>query len=69
MGFDKFMDANQGIFLPPCNFCRHKLVGLRCKAFTEIPKAILVGDIPHLKPLKNQGNNKVFWAVKSEMIK
>ena len=38
------------IQIASCYQCKHKLDGLRCKAFEKIPSEIIKGDNDHRKP-------------------
>jgi len=53
--------ANKMTFNSPiCNKCKNHVLGLKCKAFAEIPDEILSGENNHSKPLNNQNNNIIF---------
>ena len=45
---------------PHCNECKHHIDGLKCKAFDEIPLAILAGEDKHLVRINGQTGDFVF---------
>ena len=56
----KFVSKDYIGHLPICNKCKHRIIGIECKAFDVIPDEILGGDNNHSKPLPDQKNNIVF---------
>jgi len=56
---DIIVDYNP-FYLPICNNCKNWLGELECKAFTEIPKPILLGKNNHSKPYPGQKGDFVF---------
>ena len=43
-----------------CVLCKNYIGELKCLAFSEIPKEILLDENDHSKPLPNQDNDIVF---------
>jgi hypothetical protein len=49
-----------------CLKCKNYLSDLRCLAFNEIPKEILLDENDHSEPLPNQDNNITFEPIEND---
>jgi len=56
----KYIDTTFGTV--QCDECRHYISGNRCKAFKEIPLAIVSGEHDHREPY--QGDNGIMFETK-----